>query len=776
MRSYPSRSIKELSKELGITVKEVREVLKAAGVEIKEDDWRPGLAGFARAHPLGIALLVALMAVVYLNSVRNGFHYDDIHSLLQNLGVRVEWDKNPDSRWLYLRYFDEPELFSSRPGVAMPRPLLMCTFAFNYMISKYEPMSWILVNILLHMANTLIIYVGLSHLSGRPRFSLLTAVFFAIHPINTETVNYINCRSESFGVLFMLLTMYFFARSLREHERWGLRIGAFAFFILGLLSKEMVFVMPALLVVIDFLFVYPSNKEDVPLNRRLLCWYLPVILIWFSYLGYREAVLGHAVVDKPNRDPVDNILVQSRVLITYIRLMFFPLHLNISYENMRLLNLADEFYKNPIIGGWVFPSMVTLAGLGALAVAFYKRQPMISFVIANFFITLSVTSLIPLNAVMNEHRLYLPSLGACMIMAGVVERTAGYMSLRKGAAHTSWPLPVQALTVAVLGLLAAITVNRNFSFHTDLTVWTDSIWKSPEKAQVVSDLGNAYYRGGRNLTSGGKFTRDGEISKEERAETYLDFHNYISYDVTRENGLDNKEELREEYIEYVPIGKITPEIGKNLRHLYVKGLNRAEMLYLWGIRVERNYYKAWHNLGTINYTYAHIELDKGETEEAKHHLEKAIRFFEGAANISENGESHNDGASARMRLAELTEDQERSKEILREAEYHYLKAIKLNPELYKAFVNLAIVKSKLGKEKEALPYIEQAIRINPVEPKLYYYRARFLLGQNELEKARQVLDKCLKLSPGYPLCKKAKDRMEKLMKGETPGVPAPSQR
>ena len=50
------------------------------------------------------------------------------------------------------------------------------------------------------------------------------------------------------------------------------------------------------------------------------------------------------------------------------------------------------------------------------------------------------------------------------------------------------------------------------------------------------------------------------------------------------------------------IGPITPAVQQELDTLYMRGLNRAELLYMWAIRVEPNYFKAWHNLGTINYT------------------------------------------------------------------------------------------------------------------------------------------------------------------------------
>lgn len=747
LRNYPARSVKELAGEVGASPDEIQSVLESAGVEIRESKPALPLMGFCRAHPLGVALLVAVVSVVYLNTMRNGFHYDDIHSLLQNLGVQVEWSKNPESRKLFYQYFYKPELFSSRPNVAMPRPILMCTFGLNYVISRYEPWSWVLVNVLLHMANSIIIYVGLCHLSGRRRIALLTALIFAIHPINTETVNYINCRSESLTVLFMLLTMYFFTRSLRD-DRLDLKITCFVIFAIALLTKELAFVLPATLAVIDLLFVYPVNKDRVSLQRRVTGWYGPILAIWIAYFIYRKLVLDTFVIERQVRPLWDNWLTQARILVGYIRLFFYPIHQNISYENM--VYSSADFVHNPFTGG-ILPSILLLAGLIALGIAWYRKRPVVSFAVANFFITLSITSIIPLNAIMNEHRPYLPSLGGCLLMAIFLEWTASQWRERRGQEGNSWPAPIQALTLAILLMLGALTINRNFSFHSDLTVWRDSIMKSPLKAQVVSDLGNAYYRGGRKLTRRGDFAEDKFIDKAEKAEIDQMFR------------VD------------VPLGGISVDTQRMFEDvLYIKGLNRAEQLYLWGIRVERGYYKAWHNLGTINYTYALVSQKGGDKQKVLNYLERAGYFFQGATQISPNGESFNDWASTLMKRASMTEDDdpEVSRKLLDQAEQLYHKAVEYNPELYKALVNLAIIYDKDGRTEKALQLIERAIKINPVDTQLYYYKGQFLLKLKRHQEAIQTFQKCLSIDRGNNACLQGLERVKRQMNtGPGPELP-----
>jgi tetratricopeptide (TPR) repeat protein len=767
LKNYPSMSVRELAKALGSSAREVKDVLESAGREVH--DVVPGEPGPVLGHTparfLGVMVIVAVISVIYLNSMRNGFHYDDIHSLLQNYAVQVEPIKNPQSLKLFWRYFREPELFSSRPNVGMPRPILLSTFGFNYMMGTimcdkfgfwcgergYDPRGWILFNVLLHTANAIIIYIIICHFTGRGRVALLVALLFAAHPINTETVNYINCRSESLVSLFMLLTFYFFGRSLRDDRiKWF--VLSMAFFALGLLSKELAIVMPAILLWFDFVFICPSERDDSGFFDRLIycvrrrwAWYLCIILLPVLYLYYRDLVQGHLV--KPSNSPVkDYFITELRIMITYIRLLFLPFYQNISYENnlIRFASFVRQWRDTLTVLG----SVLTLGLFAGLGLAWYRSRPVISLAIANFFIILSVTSsFIPLNAFMNEHRLYLPSLSACILIAGLLDRTASHLNHRGGADGKVWPVTIQGMACLIVVIFASLSVARNFTWHTDLTVWLDSVRNSPTKAQVVSDLGNAYYRGGRSLTTRGDIGKDGSISKKDQMV------------------------IQQIFNEQVPEGSISPQVRKKLDELYEKGLNRAELLYLWAIRVEISYYKAWHNLGTINYTYSDIDKKKRDPESAKMHLKRAVWYFERAAKIYPNGESFNDCASAIMALKNLETDPEKKRELLKRAEVLYLKGIKYNPELQKGYLNISNVMREQGRYEEALPYVEMAIEVNPLHTAPYLMKYRLLMELKRFKEAIEALDRCLYVDPGNMRCMEEKSKLEKGMKQPAPTAP-----
>ena len=590
-------------------------------------------------------------------------------------------------------------------------------------------------------------------------------------PVTTETVNYINCRSESLSVFFMLLTMYFFTRSLLEKQRWGLRAASFSTFTLSLLTKELGITTFGMVMVIDLLLVWPAEKSRDPwwtrVFKRALGWYAPLVGIVIAYILYRMAVLDTAVVKAAVRPWGDNFLIQMRALVQYLWMFIFPTRLNISHENLALMVSVRSFLDNPFVvmtGNPSFPLLLAILILAALlGFGLYLLltglnsgrprpvwHPLVAFAILNFFVTLSITSLVPLNALMNEHRLYLPSLGAAMLLAGLLEYVAATQARKAGRSDGWWPIPVQVMAVVIVLLYSGLTITRNFTWYSDFTVWRDSVTKSPLKAQVVSDLGNAYYRTGRQMVDRGEVSADGAIDESDRRL------------------------IREVFREEVPLGPITPEVNQKLESLFLKGLNRAELLYMWGIRVEPDYFKAWHNLGTINYTYAQIAQQKRNLKLTRQQLERAVYFFEGAIRIAPNGESFNDMASSVLQLASLEEDQAKKEEYYRRAEVLYTNGVNYNPEMCKGYSNLGMIKARLRKPDEALKYLEMSIQCDPLDPQPYYLSGyvfnQFNLGRTQ---AISILQKCLQVSPGFSPCEQELLRAQGGEPTGGPNAPAP---
>ena len=146
--------------------------------------------------------IVLVSVILYFNSLNNAFHYDDIHSIVENPHIR-DLSNIPS-------FFVDSELFSGEPHNRMYRPVLLVSYGLNYAVGGYEVHGYHLVNLLLHILNALLVY-GLARSFRRDgSFALFAGLLFAAHPVNTETVNYISSRSSSLAAFFYLSAFYLF--------------------------------------------------------------------------------------------------------------------------------------------------------------------------------------------------------------------------------------------------------------------------------------------------------------------------------------------------------------------------------------------------------------------------------------------------------------------------------------------------------------------------------------------------------------------------------------
>lgn len=106
-------------------------------------------------------------------------------------------------------------------------------------------------NLILHVANVLLLFLLLNAMTHRPGASAFVAALFAIHPLHVESVAWVAERKDVLSTFFWLLTMLAYLRYVRcpSIRRYGLVVLAFA---LGLMSKPMLVALPVALLIIDY--------------------------------------------------------------------------------------------------------------------------------------------------------------------------------------------------------------------------------------------------------------------------------------------------------------------------------------------------------------------------------------------------------------------------------------------------------------------------------------------------------------------------------------------
>ncbi len=411
--------------------------------------------------------LFASTLTAYWNSFNAPFVFDDLATIQRNTQVRFG-----EFGW----------------NLISPRSVLYKTFTFNYLLTGQEVWSYHLINFILHFLNGLLIFVIATRvfrsLSRRPLpegegisriYAALAAAFFLVHPVQTESVTYISSRSELLSTFFYLIGFLTFV--LWPKDRVGfycsLAVGIAYFFGLG--SKEPVVTLPAAIFLYDYLFLSHAEFRLVFSRWRFYLIYLAGASAAVVYLLIRlRGTVG-------GMSSWQYFLTETRVLVRYIQLMFFPVGLNLDHD----FRLSSSIFE---------PSVLASTGLLVALLLFgwwlRRKRPVFAFSIFWFFITMSPTSsVVPIIDVIFEHRLYLPMVGVAFSFPFLVEFV--YTRLR-------WTVPrfsaVLACSAVILAALVAGTLMRNYVWSDEVRLFTDVVAKSPHKERPYNNLAWAYFK------------------------------------------------------------------------------------------------------------------------------------------------------------------------------------------------------------------------------------------------------------------------------------------
>ncbi len=436
-------------------------------------------------------LLLILLAgtLVYANTLHAPFQWDEDKFILQNPvvtdGVSADAVRGDD------------ELFKMDVHRAVP----IFTFRINFLLQGTAVEGYHVVNIAIHLLNALLVY-ALLILTFRTPFlqgtrlqgyagaiAFCSALLFVVHPVQTEAVTYVHQRLASLAALFYLVSLAAFAQarisSAVSRTAWPWFVGSFLAAVLAMKSKENAFTLPLMIALYEFLFF---SGEIKPRILRLVPFWATMLIIPVTSLS----VIGWSV-DQASRaheavlPRTAYLLTQFRVIITYLRLLVLPVDQNLIYDYPVFTSLLQP----PVL-----LSFLALLAFAALAVVLLRRarrtDPALripAFGIFWFFLTLSVeSSIIPIPSLINEYRLYLPSVGAFAAAVSAFFLLAG----RKGTvSQPALRLLVAAIAVAAM-LLGTATFRRNDLWNDRLALWQDTEQKSPGDPLPHANVGYLY--------------------------------------------------------------------------------------------------------------------------------------------------------------------------------------------------------------------------------------------------------------------------------------------
>jgi len=421
-------------------------------------------------RPLLVSLvLVTVGACLYLGAFLGAFQYDDGFIILLN------------------PHLDGTEIFAGHLD-HMVRPVLYATFLLDRTLYGNHPAGYHLLNLLLHLGSGLLVYRILSRAvtEENREIPFWSALLFLIHPLQTEAVTYISGRASSLMSVFYLLALYLYVEASNPKSHGVTRRlmipGAMAALFLSLGSKETAITFPLALLLWDALI---RRLDGAALRAAFLSAHLP---FWLLVLGAalwawrhpRYSVLARFSLDV--RPLWDNLLSEFHAVTYALRLFFVPWEQNFDHDLPTMHSLFQ----------WPLPlDLVVIGGLATLGLIMAQRVPLLAFGLGWFFVHLLPTSLIPRADLLSERNLYLASVGLILavvvLVALLVQRLA--VAVPEPRARTVAGYGLALLAVLVLSLL---TYQRNLLYRDEVSLWSDTVMKSPAKARPHNNLGHAY--------------------------------------------------------------------------------------------------------------------------------------------------------------------------------------------------------------------------------------------------------------------------------------------
>ena len=426
------------------------------------------------SSPIAVAAILAAVGLVtYHGTFGNGLHYDDEHSIIKNPHIR-SLGNIPD-------FFRDPATFSVNPDWRMYRPLLVTTYALNYWLASPQSErqarkvvagqvvegemelsagGFHAVNVALHICNSWLVWLLCVSMGQPRRVALFAALLFVAHPVMSEPVNYVSSRSSLMATLFSLGALLVLRSTVRPESispwrsHWLINLQ----FLAAMLSKSIAIAFPALALV--FLSLTGT------LRRK---WHLllgPVMLAGAYVLGTR-AIIGKALLE-PVRSIESQCASQLKAMLFYLVKVAMPINQSVEPQ----FAAANSFWNgNVILAG------LCCASLAAVAWGLRRRYPVVILACAWAFLSLLPSALVPLNVLVNEHRLYLPM--AALALAG-------------GSLFATERRHLLAAAGVCLATLVFLTAQRNTVWVDEESVWSDAVVKGPLMTRPHVNLGKAY--------------------------------------------------------------------------------------------------------------------------------------------------------------------------------------------------------------------------------------------------------------------------------------------
>ncbi len=425
------------------------------------------------AARFALATLLALAVVSSWPATDAPFVFDEETGIAANRALR------PASPW--------SAALSYRYSPDQTRPLFFASLLLDTRLWGSEPRGFRLTGLALHLTTGILLYLLLRRPPGTLPTALAGTALFLLHPLQSESVLYIWGRSEILSTMFMLAALLLATPAWPERGRdaavagatslsWG---GALACATLALAAKEEAVVLP-LIALIWWIAVDRRRGPAAAGGALLLA--VPAVL----FLLLRSVALGTIGRQVFARGVVDNILGQAVVTLRMARLLIWPAGQSIDHAG-GVPRLGSGLLAISVCIAVAMAACVTLRGAWSRTTGFGgQRRVIVGRVAGGILVAFAGTALywlVPLPDLMCERRIYLPMIGAALIISGALMPVESLPPFRRTPSATLLIPAIMAL------LLAPAYLARARVWSDPHRLWQEAADRAPGKARPLVNLG-----------------------------------------------------------------------------------------------------------------------------------------------------------------------------------------------------------------------------------------------------------------------------------------------
>jgi len=596
-------------------------------------------AFFSAHHNVLICLFLMITILAAYWQVRNhGFvSFDDGMYVFNNLKVKAGLTYNTIA-WAF-----------SFTDIAYWHPLTWLSHMLDCELYGLNPGMHHTTNLILHILNSLLLFLVFKQMTGALWRSAFVAALFALHPINVESVAWVAERKNVLSTFFWMLTMLAYVHYSRRKGLWRYLLTLFMF-LLGLMCKPILVTLPFVLLLLDYWplgriqfrqekndnngikdeskkFNFQESPVIFLVLEKIPFFLISAVSVYLSILSAKQ----HGIIASTDLTPITLRVANALVsYLVYIGKLIWPQNLAVFYPYPRQIPMALAagtglallsisflmiwaFRKKPYLGiGWLWYIGTLLPNIGLIQAGLWPA--------------------------MADRWAYVPFTGIFIIIAWSVTELSMRWRLKKSHIATA--------AVAVLLIIAARTWSQVQYWANNFTLYERAIDVTENNHVAHSNIGAALYKKGR---------------------------------------------INEATVHFIEALKIVPDYNEALINLRVSlsannsidgAIEKLEKL----IRIYPENSGLYYNLGVIY-------RQKGE-------LDKAIEKYKRALSY------HPEFAQAQFDMAFAYSIKGEYEKALNS----YKKTIEIQSDLFWAYYNIAAILSVQNRVDESISWLDQSIK------------------------------------------------------------------